>query len=219
MDRVNAFRDRHGILVVEDAAHALGASWGGAHDRRHGNLTAFSFYVTKNITTGEGGALATDDAEVAAEVERLAMHGLNAGAWQRYTDAGFAHYEVERPGHKHNMTDVQAALGIHQLPRLDAWIERRAEIWPLRRAARRPSARAAARRREPEARATRATSIAWRSLRARVTRDELLDAPRRARHRRRGALPRRAPAPRTTRAASGWRRRICPSRTTCPSAR
>jgi dTDP-4-amino-4,6-dideoxygalactose transaminase len=92
-------------------------------------LTAFSFYVTKNISTIEGGALATDDPDVAAEVERLALHGLSLGAWQRFSDEGFRHYEVVRPGFKYNMTDVQASVGLHQLPRLDTWIERRAQLW------------------------------------------------------------------------------------------
>jgi dTDP-4-amino-4,6-dideoxygalactose transaminase len=129
MDRVNALRDRHGITIVEDAAHALGAEWGGRRIGRHGNLTVYSFYVTKNITTIEGGALATEDTEIADRVERLALHGLSLGAWQRYSDAGFKHYEVVEPGFKLNMTDVQAAVGIHQLPRLDDWIERRASGW------------------------------------------------------------------------------------------
>lgn len=129
MDRICTLRDRHGLLVIEDAAHAIGTEWRGRRIGGHGNLSAYSFYVTKNITTAEGGALATDDPEVAAEVERLALHGLSLGAWQRFSDAGFKHYEVERPGFKFNMTDLQAAIGIHQLPRLDEWIDRRAELW------------------------------------------------------------------------------------------
>ena len=129
MDRVNAIRDRHKLLIVEDAAHAIGAEWNGRRIGSDGNLTAYSFYATKNITTGEGGALATPDLEVANEVERLALHGLSLGAWQRFSDAGYKHYEVEAPGFKFNMTDMQAALGIHQLPRLDAWIDRRVELW------------------------------------------------------------------------------------------
>ncbi len=115
--------------MIEDAAHAIGAEWRGRRIGAFGNLTAFSFYVTKNISTIEGGALVTEDPEIAGEVERLALHGLSAGAWQRFSDSGFRHYEVVRPGFKFNMTDVQAALGLHQLPRLDAWIERRAELW------------------------------------------------------------------------------------------
>ena len=129
MDRLAGLRDRHGLHVIEDAAHALGAAWRGRKIGAFGNLTAFSFYVTKNISTIEGGALATQHAEVAAEVERLALHGLSLGAWQRFSDTGFRHYEVVRPGFKYNMTDVQAALGLHQLPRLDQWIERRAVLW------------------------------------------------------------------------------------------
>lgn len=129
MDRLNALRDRHDLLVVEDAAHAIGAEWRGARVGAHGNPTAYSFYVTKNVTTVEGGAIATDDAAVAAEVERLALHGLSLGAWQRFSDRGFRHYEVVKPGWKWNLTDIQAALGLHQLPRLDRWIERRSELW------------------------------------------------------------------------------------------
>jgi dTDP-4-amino-4,6-dideoxygalactose transaminase len=129
MDRLNEFRERHGMVVVEDAAHAIGAEWRGRKIGDFGNLTAFSFYVTKNISTIEGGALVTDDFELAAEVERLALHGLSLGAWQRFSDEGFRHYEVVAPGFKYNMTDVQAAVGLHQLPQLEAWIERRTQQW------------------------------------------------------------------------------------------
>ena len=129
MDRLNALRDTRGVAVIEDAAHAIGAEWGGRRIGTHGNLTAYSFYVTKNITTIEGGALATEDGELSERVERLALHGLSLGAWQRFSDAGFRHYEVVEPGFKFNMTDVQAAIGMHQLPMLDGWIARRAELW------------------------------------------------------------------------------------------
>lgn len=129
LDRVNALRDRLGISVIEDAAHAIGAEWRGRRIGTHGNLTAYSFYVTKNITTGEGGALATDDADLASRVERLALHGLSLGAWARFSDKGFKHYDVVEPGFKFNMMDIQAALGIHQLPKLDAWIDDRASLW------------------------------------------------------------------------------------------
>jgi dTDP-4-amino-4,6-dideoxygalactose transaminase len=128
LDRLNAIRDRYGVHVIEDAAHALGTCWRGRPVGSHGNLAVFSFYATKNITTAEGGALATDDPQLAADVERLALHGLSLGAWQRFGDAGFKHYEVIEPGFKHNMTDIQAAIGIHQLAKLDGWIERREEL-------------------------------------------------------------------------------------------
>ena len=94
----------------------------------HGNLAAFSFYATKNVTTAEGGALATDNPCIAREVERLALHGLSLGAWQRYGDAGFRHFEVASPGIKANMTDLSASIGLHQLPRLEGWTARRAEL-------------------------------------------------------------------------------------------
>jgi dTDP-4-amino-4,6-dideoxygalactose transaminase len=129
LDRLAALRDGHGIDVIEDAAHAIGAEWRGRRIGAHGNLAAFSFYVTKNITTIEGGALATGDREVAETVERLALHGLSLGAWARFSDTGYRHYEVVEPGFKFNMTDVQAAVGLHQLPRLDAWIDERAVQW------------------------------------------------------------------------------------------
>ena len=129
IDRLNGLRDRYGLAVVEDAAHAIGAEWRGDRIGSHGNLTAFSFYVTKNITTVEGGALATEDPEIAARVERLALHGLSLGAWARFSDQGFRHYEVVEPGFKFNMTDLQAAIGLHQLSHLDAWIDRRAQLW------------------------------------------------------------------------------------------
>ncbi len=129
MDRLATLREQRGLVVIEDAAHAIGAEWRSRKVGAFGNLTAFSFYVTKNISTIEGGALVTEDPEIAAQVERLALHGLSLGAWQRFSDVGFRHYEVVSPGFKFNMTDVQAALGLHQLPRLDDWIELRGEQW------------------------------------------------------------------------------------------
>jgi dTDP-4-amino-4,6-dideoxygalactose transaminase len=129
MERLNSIRDQHGVLIIEDAAHAIGAEWRGRRIGAFGNVAAFSFYVTKNISTIEGGALMTEDPEIAEEVERLGLHGLSLGAWQRFSDTGFRHYEVVTPGFKYNMTDVQAAVGLHQLPRLDQWIDRRAALW------------------------------------------------------------------------------------------
>ncbi len=129
MDKVNELRDRHGLLVLEDAAHALGARWRDAHIGAHGNLTAYSFNTPKNITTIEGGALATNDPDIAQKVERLALHGLNVSAWRRFNDPELIHYEVEYPGFKHTMTDVQAAIGIHQLERLDELIDQREQLW------------------------------------------------------------------------------------------
>ena len=181
--------------MVEDAAHALGARWRGRRIGAFGNLTAFSFYVTKNVTTIEGGALVTEDPALAARVERLALHGLSLGAWQRFSDAGFRHYEVVEPGFKFNMTDVQASLGLHQLPRLDAWIERRAELWdrydrlladlPVQTP---PPA-------EPDTTHARHLYQVTVDADAPLHRDQLLDGLDRPADRDGRALPRRAPAP------------------------
>jgi dTDP-4-amino-4,6-dideoxygalactose transaminase len=127
MDRLNTLRDKYGLAVVEDAAHALGAQWNGTQIGAFGNLTAYSFYPTKNITTIEGGAILTDNLAIATRVEQLALHGLSAGAWKRFSDDGFKHYGAVEVGYKLNMTDVQASLGIHQLPHLDEWIDIRRE--------------------------------------------------------------------------------------------
>jgi dTDP-4-amino-4,6-dideoxygalactose transaminase len=131
VERLYRLSAKHQIDVVEDAAHAIGAEWRGRKIGAEGHAVTFSFYPTKNITTIEGGAIATDDGNLAAEAERLALHGLSLGAWQRFSDKGFKHYVAVEPGFKFNMTDIQAALGLHQLPRLDGWIESRAGRWAL----------------------------------------------------------------------------------------
>jgi dTDP-4-amino-4,6-dideoxygalactose transaminase len=175
MRQLNALRDAHDLLVIEDAAHAIGAAWHGRPIGAFGNVAAFSFYVTKNVTTVEGGALMTDHAAVAEEVERLALHGLSVGAWQRFSDAGFRHYEVVKPGYKYNMTDVHAAVGLHQLPRLDGWIERRAELWERYDELLAELPLATPPPPEPDTRHARHLYQVLLEPRARLTRDELLD--------------------------------------------
>jgi dTDP-4-amino-4,6-dideoxygalactose transaminase len=124
----------HGLAVVEDAAHAVASRYrdrriGSAFDERFprppSRATVFSFYATKNLATGEGGMLTTDDPVLAERCRRLALHGMSRDAWQRYTSAGSWYYEVLEPGYKQNMTDIQAALGIHQLRRIDEFTETR----------------------------------------------------------------------------------------------
>src|SRR5262249_42879438 len=88
-----------------------------------------SFYVTKNVVTGEGGMVTTANKEWAERIKTLALHGLSADAWKRFSDEGFKQYEVVAPGFKYNMMDLQAALGIHQLRRVEANLVRRQEIW------------------------------------------------------------------------------------------
>jgi dTDP-4-amino-4,6-dideoxygalactose transaminase len=128
LDSVCRLRDGYGVAIVEDAAHAIGASWGGRAIGTHGNFTAFSFHATKNMTTVEGGALATPDLSSAERAERLRLHGLTRSAWVRHGSGGPADYELDEPGFKFTMTDVAAAIGVHQLSRLDGWIERREEL-------------------------------------------------------------------------------------------
>jgi UDP-sulfoquinovose synthase len=118
----------HGLAVVEDAAHSLGAAVGDRPIGSIAHVTAFSFYATKNITTGEGGMLTTSDQELANRVERLRLHGIERDAWRRYRKGGSWSYEVTELGFKANMTDFQAALGLSQLRREPAMRARREAI-------------------------------------------------------------------------------------------
>lgn len=126
---LHALAAHHGLAVIEDAAHALEATYEGYKIGTLSHATCFSFYATKNITTGEGGAVATNDATLANKVKTYALHGLSRDAWRRFSDAGYRHYTVEAPGFKYNMMDLQAAIGLHQLPHVEAWLRRREEIW------------------------------------------------------------------------------------------
>lgn len=118
----------HNLRLVEDAAHAAGSRYRGRRIGTHGDAAAFSFYATKNMTTGEGGMITTADAALAERMRLLALHGMSKDAWKRYGAHGSWEYEVLAPGYKNNMTDLQASLGIHQLRRLDGFIARRQEI-------------------------------------------------------------------------------------------
>ena len=119
----------HDLRVVEDCAHAIETLWQGRHVGTIGDVGAFSFYVTKNVVTGEGGMLTTTDASQAARAKTLGLHGMSADAWRRFSDEGFRQYEVVEPGFKYNLTDLQAAIGLHQLARVEPNLERRNQIW------------------------------------------------------------------------------------------
>jgi dTDP-4-amino-4,6-dideoxygalactose transaminase len=129
MDAILELARRHGLKVIEDAAHAIETLDHGRHAGAIGDAGCFSFYVTKNLVTGEGGMVTTDDDEAAATIETYGLHGLSRGAWKRYGDEGFVHYEVLHPGFKYNMTDLQAALGLHQIRKLPAYAAIRRRIW------------------------------------------------------------------------------------------
>jgi dTDP-4-amino-4,6-dideoxygalactose transaminase len=127
----DALRDvarRHGLAIIEDAAHALGASYRGRPIGTFGDATMFSFHPAKNLTTGEGGALVTDSDEIAARAKRLRFHGIEQTPESRFAGRGAASYDVLEPGFKYNFTDLQAAIGLHQLARLDEMNARRREL-------------------------------------------------------------------------------------------
>lgn len=119
----------HGLRVIEDCAHAIEAEYHDMATGTIGDIGCFSFYVTKNIVTGEGGMVITDDKDVADKIKILALHGMSKDAWMRFSDQGYKHYQVVYCGYKYNMTDMQAAIGIHQLPRVDRYWNRRSQLW------------------------------------------------------------------------------------------
>jgi dTDP-4-amino-4,6-dideoxygalactose transaminase len=129
MDAILAIAKEHELVVIEDCAHAIETQWKGQTAGTFGEFGCFSFYVTKNITTGEGGmVLAKSEADI-ERIKVLALHGMTKDAWHRFGDAGYKHYQVVEAGFKYNMMDLQAALGIHQLQRIEASWLRREEIW------------------------------------------------------------------------------------------
>ena len=129
MEAVGRIAERHGLQVIEDAAHAIETWYKGAKIGSISGFTAFSFYATKNLTTAEGGMLTTDDDTVVDRLKVLRLHGLNKDAWKRHSSDGFVPYETVEPGFKYNMTDLQASLGLHQLARLEHSWQIRQRIW------------------------------------------------------------------------------------------
>jgi dTDP-4-amino-4,6-dideoxygalactose transaminase len=123
MDAIMDLARRHGLVVIEDAAHAIGSEYRGRRIGSIGDFTCFSFYVTKNLATAEGGMVTSRDGEAIDRMRVMSLHGMDLGAWQRYSKRGNRHYQVVCPGFKYNMTDLAASLGIHQLRKLDGFIE------------------------------------------------------------------------------------------------
>lgn len=120
---------RYDLKVVEDCAHAIETEYHGNNAGTLGDIGCFSFYATKNIVTGEGGMAITNNEEYANQIKILGLHGMSKDAWKRFSDSGYKHYQVMYAGFKYNMMDIQAAIGIHQLPRIDNYWHRRQEIW------------------------------------------------------------------------------------------
>lgn len=126
MDAIYMLAKKYSLRVVEDCAHAIGASYKGKKLGSFGDIQVMSFHPNKNMTTGEGGAIITDDKKVINTLERLRFHGIDRDAFNRFGKSGSQQYDVTMAGFKYNMMDIQAALGIHQLPELDGFIEKRA---------------------------------------------------------------------------------------------
>ena len=131
MDAITDIATRHNLIVIEDAAHAIETSYKGRKVGTISHLTAFSFYVTKNVVTGEGGMVTTNNPDFADKIKMYGLHGMSRDAWKRFSDDGYKHYQVVFPGFKYNMMDLQAAIGIHQLERVDQSLKRRNEIWEI----------------------------------------------------------------------------------------
>jgi dTDP-4-amino-4,6-dideoxygalactose transaminase len=129
MDSIMDIARLRDLKVIEDCAHAIETEYHGQKAGLIGDIGCFSFYVTKNIVTGEGGMAITNNAKYAAMIKTMALHGMTKDAWGRFGDAGYKHYFVTAAGYKYNMIDIQAAIGIHQLRRVDFYWERRKEIW------------------------------------------------------------------------------------------
>src|SRR5262245_20669431 len=128
MDPILELAHRRRLHIIEDAAHALPTTYRGRLVGSIGDVTAFSFYATKTLTTGEGGMITTERDDYAARMKRMSLHGLSGTAWNRYSTTGRWFYEIEDFGFKYNLTDLAAALGIHQLHRLEAFHHRRRRI-------------------------------------------------------------------------------------------
>ena len=122
MDEIIKVANENKLVVIEDCAHALEACYKGKRVGTFGDYASFSFYATKNMTTGEGGMLVTRRGDKKERLQILSLHGISHDAWKRFTPDGYQHWETVYPGFKYNMYDIQAAIGVHQLKRVDEWL-------------------------------------------------------------------------------------------------
>jgi len=129
MDKIMTIAKKHDLIVIEDCAHSIEGEYKGKKLGTIGDFGCFSFYVTKNMTTGEGGMVVTKNKEHSSRIKTLALHGMSSDAWKRFSDDGYKHYEVVEPGYKYNMSDIQASIGIHQLRRLDDNLLKRKQVF------------------------------------------------------------------------------------------
>ncbi len=129
MDALEGLAREHGLKMIEDCAHAVETEYRGRAAGTYGDFGCFSFYVTKNLTTGEGGMVLARREEDAARIKTFALHGLSRDAWKRFSDEGYKHYYVVECGFKYNMMDLQAAIGLHQLKRVEENWQKRKAVW------------------------------------------------------------------------------------------
>jgi dTDP-4-amino-4,6-dideoxygalactose transaminase len=129
MDELCRIAKKHDLKLIEDCAHAIETTYHGKPAGTFGDFGCFSFYVTKNIITGEGGMILARKEGDAAQCKVLALHGMSKDAWKRFGDEGYKHYQVVSCGYKYNMMDIQAVIGIEQLKRVDRYWKRREELW------------------------------------------------------------------------------------------
>ncbi len=122
MTPIQELADRHKLVIIEDAAHALESGYKGKKIGNLGNATAFSFYANKNITTGEGGMLVTNDDALAETIRIMRLQGISRDAWKRYGKSGFSHWEHTLAGHKCNMSDLNASIGMHQIKKVERFM-------------------------------------------------------------------------------------------------
>jgi len=129
MDAIRDIARIYDLMVIEDCAHAIESEYKGRKSGCFGDIGCFSFYVTKNVITGEGGMIITEDDHIAERVKVLALHGMSKDAWRRFSDEGYKHYQVIHAGYKYNMMDIQASIGIHQLRRVERYWKQRQQVW------------------------------------------------------------------------------------------
>ncbi|WP_233843747.1 DegT/DnrJ/EryC1/StrS aminotransferase family protein [Dyella sp. 2HG41-7] len=129
MGAIMAIASKHNLVVIEDCAHSVEATYRGQPVGTFGDFGCYSFYVTKNVVTGEGGMIVGRSEDQVARARILALHGMSKDAWHRFGDSGYKHYQVVECGFKYNMMDIQAALGLHQLARVERNWRRRDTIW------------------------------------------------------------------------------------------
>ncbi len=128
LDPLYKLADQYGLRVIEDSAHAIGAQYKEKRIGSFGDIQVFSFHPNKNMTTGEGGCVCCRDDALAEKIMLLRFHGMDREAWDRFGKKGQQHYQIIAPGYKYNMMDIQAAMGIHQLPLLDDFIAKRTKL-------------------------------------------------------------------------------------------